>query len=219
VRRRGGTETRGHGETSNRLSPHRAPASSSRTWALTPEAFERLLTRLDADRERAGIRYEEVRSRLIKFFQWRGVHSPEDCADETINRVARKIEEGEVILDLNHYFGGVARMLLKDMWQQEGRERAALERSPPPRETAGGVEETEPLAECFEACLRGLAASDRELIVRYYEEEKYAKIKGRRELAAALRIPINALRIRAHRIRARLEACVEGCLAAASSGV
>src|ERR671938_30866 len=62
--------------------------------ALTAEAFTKLLARLDPDRERAGEKYEELRRTLVKFFEWRGAPFPEDQADETFNRVARKLDEG-----------------------------------------------------------------------------------------------------------------------------
>ena len=59
-------------------------------WTLTKEAFERLLDSLDANRERAGEKYENVRRKLIEFFEARGSNSPADRADQTINRVARR---------------------------------------------------------------------------------------------------------------------------------
>src|SRR5262245_59333694 len=64
---------------------------------LTPKAFTKLLAKLSADPEVAGVEYEELRRRLIKFFEWRGAFFPEDLADETLNRTARKIDEGEEI--------------------------------------------------------------------------------------------------------------------------
>ena len=95
-------------------------------WVLTREAFDKLLTCLDPDRERAGIRYEIVRLKLVKFFEWRGCESPEDQADETINRVARRIDEGEVINNLESYFLGVARLLLLESEKRRAKERAAV---------------------------------------------------------------------------------------------
>jgi hypothetical protein len=68
-------------------------ARTTRTkWVLTGEAFKRFLACLDADTEQAGEKYEAIRQKLVKFFDWRGAHFPEECADETINRVVRKLE-------------------------------------------------------------------------------------------------------------------------------
>ncbi|MFL6230009.1 MAG: hypothetical protein ACJ741_14655, partial [Pyrinomonadaceae bacterium] len=65
----------------------------SKQWTLTRDAFEGLLTWLDSDREQAGKKYEDIRSSLIKIFTWRGVAEAEELADETINRVARKVKD------------------------------------------------------------------------------------------------------------------------------
>jgi len=68
-------------------------ASRKITADLTQEAFDRLLAWLDRDRERAGQRYEEIRSQLIKIFVCRGCVASEELADLTINRVAGKLQE------------------------------------------------------------------------------------------------------------------------------
>ncbi len=52
--------------------------------------------------------------------------------------------------------------------------------------------------------------------MKYYHDEKRAKIDYRKQLADALGIPLNALRIRAHRVRISLEKCVKDCLAQAA---
>ncbi len=71
----------------------------------------------------------------------------------------------------------------------------------------------------FETCLKKLSDDSRELIVAYYREQRRAKIKLRKELAERLGIPLNALRIRAHRIRTKLEDCVVNCLEHSQSAV
>ena len=68
----------------------RSPGSQKSKADLTREALDRLLHWLDRDRDRAGQRYEQIRSGLIKVFLCRGAVDPEELADETINRVARK---------------------------------------------------------------------------------------------------------------------------------
>jgi len=66
--------------------------------------------------------------------------------------------------------------------------------------------------ECLERCIESLQADSRDLIINYYQGETGAKIKNRKQLAERLKIPINALRIRALRIREKLEDCVENCI-------
>jgi hypothetical protein len=49
------------------------------------------------------------------------------------------------------------------------------------------------------------------LIVEYYADDRRQKIERRRDLATRLGITMNALGIRAFRIRDGLMACVESC--------
>ena len=58
---------------------------------LNSRTFAQLLDCLDADRERAGEKYEALRRTLIRFFVWRGAPFPEEHTDETFNRLARKL--------------------------------------------------------------------------------------------------------------------------------
>jgi hypothetical protein len=52
---------------------------------------------------------------------------------------------------------------------------------------------------------------NRELILDYYRGEQRAKIERRSELATRLGLTMNALGIRACRIRSKLETCVRTC--------
>src|SRR5258708_22853656 len=62
-------------------------------WVINQDAFDTMLDWLDADRERAGCKYEAIRLRLIKIFTCRGCQDAEDLADEAINRVIARIVE------------------------------------------------------------------------------------------------------------------------------
>src|SRR5712692_3511820 len=101
-----------------------AQASAVRQkWSLTQQAFDGLLDSLGPDRDAAGDRYLEIRRNLVRLFEWRGCSTPDEYADETINRCAKKIGEGEEIRDVATYSIGVARMLVREM--SRGRVRAA----------------------------------------------------------------------------------------------
>src|SRR5262249_19640034 len=65
--------------------------------------------------------------------------------------------------------------------------------------------------QCLEQCLQQLEPEQRDLILDYYHGEQQVKIARRRTLSARLGITLNALSIRACRIRDRLEACVRTC--------
>lgn len=185
--------------------------SRKKDWELTQEAFETFLAHLDSDRERASEKFEVLRLKLVRFFEWRSCPYPEDHAWETIIRVCRRLGEGEVIKDVTNYAYGVARLLFLEILKTLEKERAALERLPP-RAESDGESQQQSLSDCFESCLGELSSEDRDLITRYYQGEKHAKIENRRRLAEELGILLNALRIRAHRIRGRLERCISKCL-------
>ena len=175
-------------------------------WNLTQEAFAGFLHWLNPDSDQAGEKYEEIRRRLIKIFASRGCECPEDLADETINRVVRKVPEiaesyeGDPAL----YFYGVARFVHHEYL----REKPDPQPPPPADEPSG----TDKEYECLEQCMDGLPARSRELFLQYYQEEKSAKIRHRKRLAERLGIGLNALRIRACRIRMDLQTCVLECL-------
>jgi len=170
---------------------------------LTKDALDRLLHWLDRDRDRAGQRYEQIRSGLIKVFLCRGSVDPEELADETINRVARKVQElaESYVGDPALYFYGVAKMV-----HLEYSRRKLVAPHPPPPDIE---EETDLRYECLEQCMQKLSAKNRELILAYYEHETGAKIDRRKELADQMGITTNALWIRAHRIKKDLQNCVK----------
>jgi DNA-directed RNA polymerase specialized sigma24 family protein len=168
-------------------------------WALTQEAFDALLLWLDAeDRERAGAKYESIRKRLIQLFVCRGCGEPEVLADETFNRVARKMPQlsRDYVGDPALFFFGVAQNVYLESLRAKPKQQETDER---------------PYV-CLDRCMQTLTAENRDLVLRYYEEEKRVKIDHRQELAAHLGIAINALRIRAHRVRSALKQCVKNCL-------
>jgi RNA polymerase sigma factor (sigma-70 family) len=176
---------------------------------LTQETFDALLAWLDPDRNEAGQKYEDIRTRLIKIFHCRGCYEAEDLADETINRVTKKLREIEstYIGDRRLYFYGVANRVHLEYLRKPS---AAL--PPPPVKAPEEVEETEREYACLEHCLQKLTPENRELVLQYYQDEKRAKIDHRKKLAEKLGIALNALRIRAHRIRLTLEQCVHECM-------
>jgi len=181
-------------------------------WVLNQNALARLLASLDPDRARAAEKYELLRRKLVKFFEWRGASSPEEHADETINRLSRRLDEGETIQNISSYSYGVARMLLKEIEKQAVRERMALVGYGLSESNEAASEAPDRRQRCFDDCLHALSGKTKTLILKYYEGERQAKIEQRKALAQSLAVSTDALRIRAHRIRVRLELCVNDCL-------
>ncbi len=185
-----------------------------RKWVLKQDAFDKLLDSLGEDRESAGERYLEIRSNLVRFFEWRGSSFPEDHADETINRVAKRISEREEILNPASYCLGVARMLLLEINRERVREQRALSDLTSSMITSNqpeDSEEHEARIDCLRECLQQLSPDNRELILQYYHGDKGAKIDSRKKLSERLGIPVNTLRMRALRIREELQRSVENC--------
>src|SRR5947209_5921854 len=123
---------------------------------LTTESFARLLAGFDHDRERAGEQYEDLRRRLIKFFEWRGAPFPEEHTDETLNRVAAKLAAGVEIKNLRGYGYEVARLVCLEVWKGNERRREPLEASHYDVVAAPAVdpeEGREVLLECLDDCL------------------------------------------------------------------
>jgi RNA polymerase sigma factor (sigma-70 family) len=196
--------------------------SIRKEWSLTQDALERLLARLDPDPDRAGEAYEDIRQSLITYFEFRSSPDPAKAADDTIDRVIRLLDNGREIFSENpaSFFLGVARNLVKEGLQSQQRIVSYDDISPAaePRVRPDELWEREELreseerrAQCLESCLASLSADARDLILRYYLGEKTAKIAGRRQLAVELGVPLNALRIRAFRIREKLERCHRDC--------
>ena len=187
--------------------------AARQVWSLTQPAFDGLLALLGPDRDVAADRYLEIRRNLVRFFEWRGCTTPEEYADETINRCARKIGDGEVIRDLATYSIGVARMLLLEMSRDRARQARPLDEATEPQ-----VEMHEPdtghdrRVECLRLCLGQLPTDQRQLIVSYYQGDKGDKIKNRSRLTRTLAISPGTLRMRALRLRASLQVCAENCL-------
>jgi DNA-directed RNA polymerase specialized sigma24 family protein len=178
----------------------------NKQWVLTQESFDALLAWLDPNRDQAGQKYEEIRVRLIKIFACRGCYEPEDLADETINRVTNKLKEIEDSFtgERARYFYGVANKV-----HMEYVRRKPTPSPPPPTQDTDEIEQE---YDCLEQCMQRLTPDNRELVLQYYQEEKKAKIDHRKRLAEQLGIALNALRIRAHRIRASLQECVQNCV-------
>ena len=183
-------------------------------WTLTQEAFDKLLLSFGDDRDSGGKKYLEIRSQLTRFFEWRGCPFPEDHSDETINRIAKRVAEGEQIQNPSGYAMGVARLVLLEIIKGRQREQEAINEL---TSTATELADDDPnhgveRIGCLRICLNGLSTENRQLITEYYEGEKGDKIQNRKKLVEKLGIPVNTLRMRALRLRDRLQICVEDCL-------
>jgi RNA polymerase sigma factor (sigma-70 family) len=169
--------------------------------------LELLLGWLDDDPDRAGERYEAIRAKLIKIFVCRGCTTPEDLADQTIDRVAGKVPE------LAPRYSGPPEPYFYRVAQFIYFEHLRRQRPAPPPPCAEPAEDREADYACLDRCLERLTPADRALIQAYYQGEKGLRIERRRQLAEQLGIGTNILRVRLHRIRKELRNCVTRCRA------
>lgn len=184
-------------------------------WALTAEGFDRFLSLLNSDRARAGQLYEEIRTRLLKFFEWRGCPVADELTDHTFNRVIGKLQAGEAILNAQSYCVGVARLVYLEYLREAERECQLIDQSPVAAMSRNVEEEgTEALrVAVFEDCFAALLPDQRRHLLAYHTGEKQERISNRKALAAQLGTPANSLRIRMFRLKTILEECIARALA------
>jgi DNA-directed RNA polymerase specialized sigma24 family protein len=186
------------------------PAGNSRS--ISAHGFARLLERLHPDTGQAAEEYERLRRALLKFFDWRGIAGPDECADEVLDRLALKLE-GTIVRDVKNYAHGIARLVALE--RRRGPAFSPIEDLAPIALAAAPAVEPDPggerLHDCFDRCLAELPEESRSLLLRYYEGERDKKIANRRSIASLLGVTDSALRNRVQRLRDRLEHCVQAC--------
>lgn len=174
----------------------------------TREELDKLLLWFKPDREEAGEQLRLIGRRLIQIFASRGCVDAECLADEVVHRVAVRIDTvtqnyPDPVRCCLGFVDNVYREYLRD------EQKKAAAKPPPPHRPE---EELEREDECLSRCLGDLPPPDRELVVRYFQHQKRAKIVSRQKLAAELNLTANGLRIKAHRLRKRLLGCLQICL-------
>ena len=178
------------------------PATDGGSIRLSTESLEQLLARLGPDSETAGREYEAVRRKLIDYFDRRGVPSADALADETLDRVARKLGQREDIQSVRAYCYGVARHVHME-WRRERATQAKTLAEVAHRVAPRDTNLVEARVACLEQCLRDLPAESQDFILQYYAGEGNVHLVGRRGQAESLSVSTGGLRMRAYRIRVR----------------
>ena len=171
------------------------------------DPFDALLDWLDTDRDIAARKYEAIRAGLIRIFVSKGFNDAEDMADEAIRRVCKRLPDirDSYLGEPANYFHGVARNLIREKYRL--------------REIATEVSPVAPIPiinhsdqyECLKRCLKFMDPTKRELILDYHVYEGHDKIEQHEIMAQELGISKRTLRLRTHRIRAKVEDCVLKC--------
>jgi hypothetical protein len=182
-------------------------------WTPTQQSYEKLLATFNSDRNEAGKIYVNVRLKLSRYFERNGVTDAEHYIDVTLDRVMRRLDEGEIIAKIMAFIFTVASYVRMEAWNEEKQLRDLENEMIKTTE----IVQPEPVIEspqqlCLDRCLAELPVETQKLLHDYYSEEGGARIRLRRRMAKGLGIGLNALRIRVHRIRHGLETCVKKCV-------
>jgi DNA-directed RNA polymerase specialized sigma24 family protein len=187
------------------------PAAMEDSRVRTPidrPIFETFLHALAPDHEEAGRTYEATRACLLRFFDTCQCFPADELADETLDRIARRIFEGVDVTDLRRYALGVARRVAS-----EHRKMVRFASSLPALLAQPVPYEEDHLTAQLDALERGLArlpGTERDLVLSYFRQE--GAPRSRRQLSQEAGLSRVALRVRVHRIRKKLAVMLADCV-------
>ncbi len=173
---------------------------------LSASSFSALLLCLDDDSHQAALRYEKLRSKLIRLFTWRGCADAPDLADETMNRVAKRVTSDHQLGEkIEQFVIGVAHKIYLEVLRSHRKHYQAVSEIKARPADLFEREMTSPKLLRLEQCIMELPAHDRELILAYYRHPPGKRIVSRQQLKQKFALSNNNLRIKVFRIRNRLE--------------
>ena len=168
--------------------------------------------------EHFAAQYRQVKTKLEWFFGAEGFTDPEDLAQRTILRVARKCAavSADYVGDRTRYFLGFARNIAKEEWKKAAKGRHAL-RVPEP----DPWHEKEAHDYCLRECLdqletreleaKGWTPRDRHWMLEYHAGSGGDRIRRRKQLAKEMQRSRGSLATLAHRTLDWLTDCVRHC--------
>ncbi len=186
-------------------------------WLISENAFAALLKWLDIDNKTDGECYLEIHERLVSYFDRKNCQNPDELADETLNRVARRLEEeGKLESETPaRYCYITAKFVFLENLRSKDKQNISIDETTENKlfsKTFDDKTVNEKRLNCLELCTENLEFVNREIIFGYYYGEERIKIENRRKLAKKFELSVNALSIRACRIRERLQVCVVKCV-------
>jgi len=186
--------------------------------SLTATSFQTLLGRLDTDPSAAAKKYEALRIKLANLHRWRGcaeLHADE-LADITLDRVAAKLAAGEVVENVAAFASAVARFVSLEHSRKNKLDAVGDDLPETPVEPdLDFLDDPDERMKCMRRCVATtLTDDDKRIVVGYYDTDADEKIKSaRKRLADSFGLTVNALKVRACRLRMRLEQCINDCVA------
>lgn len=157
--------------------------------------------------------YEHLHLRLVIYFRLRFPAEAEALADEAIDRLARRLNDGTPVQNLAAYALGIARLLVLETGARQRKERDAAREAMLEMERNRQEIEPDPALPALRNCLEAIGPESAAFILNYYSAESGAnRIAKRQALAEHSGMSLNALRNRALRIRIGLDKCVRARL-------
>ena len=184
---------------------------------LTSISFQLLLDRLDSDPAQAAGKYDLLRLKILKTLAWKGCADSEAdaLADTTLDRIAGKLAKGEQIQNLTAYSGAVLRFV----WLEHSRRREDAAGDDLPEIAVEPnidiLNDSDTRLRFLRKCLAEKITNeqDKVLIIGYYDAEADEKNKdSRKNLAEKLGLTMTTLKVKACRLRERLEKCINECV-------
>ena len=193
------------------------PPSPKQKWVLTIESFDGMLLWLDQDRDRAGEKYEQIRSQLNRRFSQLGWPEPEQLTNETFDRVAKTLPRVRATYSGSPepYFFSTAFYIHREHLRRPimvALGDTDLSCSNSDSLDSEKTSQQELLDSCLRECMEKLDLRNREIIANYYRGERQDKIRSRKSLAERMNMKLANLRLRAQRIRANLKKCILDCM-------
>jgi len=182
---------------------------------ISQEDFDSLLGWFSPDADEAGEKYEEIRAGLIKYFSFRGCPESESLADETLNRVAAKLDgftfDGN-FKPITYFYSFAAKIYLEDYNQRKRIAAKTVEIGAQYRKKVYLEKKSNPAADCLEKCLAKRPAEEKEILLKYYSFDKSEKAESRKKMAQAENIKVELLHTKISRLRKIVRECVKKCL-------
>jgi DNA-directed RNA polymerase specialized sigma24 family protein len=177
------------------------------TMARPNDSLEYLLEKLEPTAPTTQEAYKRCRSKMVKFFQWRGCEDSAALADETIARFVEQHASGtQVDPDkLYSYLYAIALHVFYEFLRKKkkaDRIRDKIKELWPAR-----VLGSDKKSECQKHCLERLEGDKEALLGRYYFTNEEPA-----DIADDTGITVGTLRLRIHRIKQELRTCCEDCL-------
>ena len=173
------------------------------------EDFTQFMKHLSTDPDEAGRRYLLLHQKLVAFFCRHQIFDPDDAADETLDRAAKKIAAGAIVPEIQPYCLGIARFIKQE------RLRLNIRQVQADREFILDLincssEQVERIYRVLLPCFQKLVKDEQLLLIGYCEVlHGHERAEHRRKLAVKRNTTLLGLRMKVTRIRTRLLKCVE----------